>query len=95
MSHRRDRVRLFNAGTAQFHHATSADGRSGVLHALVFPMPYPRSEMTAWFRNPWANGRVFMVETAEPVPAGRTQVEPGVEFHLPRVPVYCALEVSA
>ena len=95
MSHRRDRVRLFNAGTAQFHHATSADGRSGVLHALVFPMIYPRSAMTAWFLNRWANARVFMVETAEPTPAERAEVEPGVEFHLPPVPVYCALEVSA
>jgi len=95
MSHRRDRVRLFNAGTAQFHHATSGDGRSGILHALVFPMPYPRSEMTAWFLHPWANARVFMVETPEPAPAGRTAAEPGVEFHLPPVPVYCALEVSS
>ena len=95
MSHRRDRVRLFNAGTAQFHHATSGDGRSGVLHALVFPMTYRRSEMTAWFLNRWASARVFMVETPEPAPAGRTEVEPGVEFHLPPVPVYCALEVSA
>jgi hypothetical protein len=95
MSHRRDRVRLFNAGTAQFHHAASADGRSGVLHALVFPMTYPRSEMTAWFREPWASGRVFMVENAEPAPAERSAVEAGVEFHLPPVPVYCALEVSA
>ncbi len=95
MSHRRDRVRLFNGGTAQVHYATSGDGRSGVLHALVFPMPYPRSEMTAWFRDPWANGRVFMVEKAEPAPAGRSEVEPGVEFHLPPVPIYCALEVSA
>jgi hypothetical protein len=95
MSHRRDRVRLFNAGTAQFHHATSADGRSGVLHALVFPMPYPRSEMTAWFLHPWAKARVLMVETAEAAPAGRTEVEPGVEFHLPPVPIYCALEVTA
>jgi hypothetical protein len=95
MSHRRDRVRLFNAGTAQFHHATSGDGRSGVLHALVFPMVYPRSEMTAWFLRPWAHARVFMVETPEPAPAERSAVEPGVEFHLPPVPVYCALEVSA
>jgi len=95
MSHRRDRVRLFNAGTAQFHHATSGDGRSGVLHALVFPMPFPRSPMTAWFLHPWAQARVFMVEKGEPATAEREAVEPGVEFHLPPVPVYCALEVSA
>ena len=95
MSHKNDRVRLFNAGTAQFHHATSVDGRSGVLHALVFPMPFPRSTMTAWFRSPWARGRFFMVEKVEPAPAERSEVESGVEFHLPPVPVYCALEVSA
>jgi hypothetical protein len=95
MSHRRDRVRLFNAGTAQFHHATSGDGRSGVLHALLFPTPYPRMPMTAWFRHRWAQARVFMVDADEPAPAGRIQVETGVEFHLPPVPLYCALEVSA
>jgi hypothetical protein len=36
-----------------------------------------------------------MVDTEEAQPTGRTGVEPGVEFHLPAVPVYCALEVSA
>jgi hypothetical protein len=36
-----------------------------------------------------------MVETSEPAPAARSEVEPGVEFHLPKVPIYCALEVSA
>jgi hypothetical protein len=51
--------------------------------------------MTAWFKNPWVSGRVHMVENAEPSPAARTAAEPGVEFHLPPVPVYCALEVSA
>lgn len=95
MSHRRDRVRVFNAGTAQVHHATSADGRSGVLHVLLFPSPYPKMPVTAWFRHRWAQARVFMVDAEGPAPAGRTEVEPGVEFHLPTVPVYCALEVSA
>jgi hypothetical protein len=95
VSHRRDRVRVFNASTALVHHATSADGRSGVLHALLFPSPYPVMPMTAWFRHRWAQARVFTVDAEEPAPAGRTEVEPGVEFHLPPVPVYCALEVSA
>lgn len=95
MSHRRDRVRVFNAGTAQFHHATSGDGRSGVLHTLLYPTRYPRMPLTVWFLHPWAKARVFMVDTEEAAPVGRTPVEPGVEFHLPPVPVYCALEVSA
>jgi hypothetical protein len=95
MSHRLDRVRVWNAGTAQIHHATSGDGRSGVLHALLYPTPYPRSSMTVWFLHPWTCARVFTVDGEEPVLAGRTAVEPGVEFHLPPVPVYCAVEVSA
>ena len=95
MSHRHDRLRVFNAGTGLFHYATSGDGRSGVLHAFLFPTPYKRPPMTVWFRQPWATARAWMVEAEEAAPTERTAVEPGVEFHLPPVPVYCALEVSA
>jgi hypothetical protein len=95
MSHRTDRVRVFNAGTSLFHYATSGDGRSGVLHTFLFPTRYQRPPMTVWFRKPWAGARAWMVEKEEAAPAGTTAVEPGVEFHLPPVPVYCALEVSA
>jgi hypothetical protein len=95
MSHRNDRLRVFNAGTGLFHYATSGDGRSGVLHAFLFPTPYRRPPMTVWFRQPWAEARTWMVDAKEAAPTGRAAVEPGVEFHLPPVPVYCALEVSA
>jgi hypothetical protein len=93
-SHRHDRVRVFNLGTGQFHYATSGDGRQGVLHALAFPTPYPRGQMTVWFRHPWTGARVWMVGSEDGAPAGRTTVDDGVEFHLPSVPVYCALEMS-
>jgi len=95
MSHRNDRLRVFNAGTGLFHYATSGDGRAGVLHAFLFPTPYRRPPMTVWFRQPWAEARAWLVDAKEAMPAGRTAVEPGVEFHLPPVPVYCALEVFA
>jgi hypothetical protein len=95
MSHRNDQVRVFNAGTALFHHAVSADGRSGVLHALLFPTPEKRLPMTVWFRKPWASARAWRVDEEEAAPVGRTPVAPGVEFHLPPVTEYCALEVSA
>jgi hypothetical protein len=95
MSHRHDRLRVYNVGAGLFHYATSGDGRSGVLHTLTFPTPYPRMAMTAWFRHPWAAARVWTVDAAEPAPVERAPVEPGVEFHLPALPVYSALEVSA
>jgi hypothetical protein len=91
-SHRRDRVRVFNLGVGQFHHATSADGRAGVLHTLAFPTPYPRGPMVAWFRQQWARGRVFSVDSE--AAAKRAAADGGVEFHLPPPPVYAALEVS-
>jgi hypothetical protein len=93
-SHRLDRVRVFNLGTGLFHYAARADGRQGVLHALAFPTPWPRGEMTAWFRRPWAAARVFTPDAEEATPAGRTPVGQGIEFHLPAPPVYCALEMS-
>lgn len=95
MSHRRDRVRLFNQGTGLWHYATSADGRSGVLHAFLFPTPYPLMPMTAWFRQPWASARVFTPQSDVPAPAARAALETGVEFRLPASSIYCATEVTA
>jgi hypothetical protein len=91
--HRRDRVRVFNLGVGQLHHATSADGRRGVLHVLAFPSPYPRGPVAAWFRQPWARGRVLSVDAE--AAAERLVADGGVEFHLPPVPAYAALEVSS
>ena len=93
-SYRRDRVRAFNLGIGQLHYATSKDGRAGVLHVLAFPTPYPRAPLTTWFRHPWAGARGWGFEAEEAVPATRTVVTGGVEFHLPPVPLYCAVEVS-
>ena len=93
-SHRRDRVRAFNLGVGHVHYATSADGRTGVAHAFAFPTPYRRQETTLWFRRPWAEARLFQVEEDTGARAPRTELEGGVEFHLPPVPLYCAVEVS-
>ena len=92
-SHRNDRVRVFNLGFGQFQYATSADGSAGVLHTIAFPMPYPRGGMAAWFRKPWARGRVL--STGSETEAKRATIDGGVEFHLSAPPVYTALEVSA
>ena len=61
---------------------------------FAFPSPYPRQPMTAWFQHPWAEARGWRMDAEDPVTAERTAVESGVEFHLPAVPVYCAVEVS-
>jgi len=94
VSHRRDRVRVFNLGVGQYHYATSADGRSAVLHLVSYPSPYPPQSIAAWFRHAWPSGRAWRADGSEASPAARAADGPGAEFHLPAVPTYCALEVS-
>jgi hypothetical protein len=95
VSHRHDRVRVYNLGVSQHHYSTSADGRSGVLHVLAYPTPYPRQAVTAWFREPWASARDWRIEAKDASPLAGKAAGGGVEFHVPAVPAYCALEVSS
>ena len=93
MSHRHDRVRVFNPGTAQFHYAASGDGKSGIVHALRFDTPDRRQPLTLWFERTWASGRAWTLDGAEPVPVQRSGAERGVEFTLAPLPSYSALEL--
>jgi hypothetical protein len=94
-SHRLDRLRVYNVGAGLYHYAASGDGRSGVLHTLTFPTPYPTMPVTMWFRRAWAAARYWNADAAEPSEVERAAVETGVEFHLASLPVYSALELSA
>ena len=95
MSHRHDRLRVFNPGTAQFHYAASGDGRAGVLHALRLDWPDPRQPLTLWFERPWARARVWTPGGPDATPVKRTAAERGVEFTLAALPGYSALELFA
>jgi hypothetical protein len=95
MSHRLDRLRVYNVGAGLHHYATSADGRSGVLHTLTFPTPYPPMPVTVWLRKAWAAARCWTVDAEEPAKVERAPLETGVEFRLASLPVYSALELSA
>jgi len=95
MSHRLDRLRVYNVGAGLHHYAASRDGRSGVLHTLTFPTPYPTMPVTVWFRQAWAGARCWTPDAAEPAKVERAPVDTGVEFRLASLPVYSALELSA
>lgn len=94
VSHRHDRVRVYNVGVGQYHYATSADGRAGVLHLLSYPSPYPPLTVTAWFRRAWTSGRAWRADGSEGAPVPRVESAGGFEFHVPPAPTYCALEVA-
>jgi hypothetical protein len=95
MSHRHDRLRLFNPGTAQFHYLRSQDGRAGVLHALRYDSPDPRQPLSAWFDEPWSSARAWSLAGKDAAPITRTQAERGAEFTLAPLPGYSALELLA
>jgi hypothetical protein len=93
MSHRHDRLRIFNPGTSQSHYLASGDGRAGVLHTLSYQAPGARTPTGVWFRRAWKEGQAWSLDGARPVPAARSVAEPGVEFQPPPVSVYSALEL--
>lgn len=95
MSHRHDRLRVFNPGTAQFHYAASGDGCSGILHTLRFDTPDPRQPLTVWFERPWSRAQAWTLAGGEPVALARAASERGVEFTLPPLPSYSAIELFA
>lgn len=95
MSHRHDRIRVFNPGTAQFHYAVSRDGKAGIVHALRFDEPDRRQPLTLWFDRPWSKARAWTSDGAEPVPVERSPAERGVEFTMTPLPAYSALELFA
>lgn len=95
MSHRYDRLRVFNPGTAQFHYALRTDGRGAILHALRLDEPDPRQPLTAWFERPWTRARVWTPAGPDATEVKRTAPERGVEFSLAALPGYSALELFA
>jgi hypothetical protein len=95
MSHRHDRLRVFNPGTAQFQYAVRGDGQAGILHALRFDRPDPRQPLTLWFDRPWTSARAWTVSGTDPAPVARAASEPGVEFTITPLPDYSALELIA
>jgi hypothetical protein len=96
MSHSHDQVRVFNPGLAHTHYSTTEDGRAGVLQMLRFMEERSNAgPLTVWFRKPWASARTWQVEAEAAAATERTPAPTGVEFHLPPVSVYCAVEVSA
>jgi hypothetical protein len=95
MSHRYDPVRVFNPGTARHHYSASEDGRAGIVHLFRYGRRPFESQVSVWFREPWASAGAWLVDGEDAHPTVRSPRDPGVEFLLPPVSVYCAVEVSA
>lgn len=93
--HAHDWLRVFNPGVSQFHYLAREDGRAAVVHVLRHSRRAFETQTSVWFRRPWASARQWSLAPGAPEPAEREPRGDGVEFHLPPVPAYCAVEVSA
>jgi hypothetical protein len=93
--HAHDPLRVYNPGVCQVHYLESDDGRSAVLHMLRYSRRAFETETSIWFRRPWASARMWELAPGPVEQAERQAKDRGVEFHVPAVPVYCALAVSA
>jgi hypothetical protein len=92
--HAHDWLRVFNPGVSQFHYVAPEDGRSAVLHVVRHSRRAFETRTSLWFRRPWTTARRWDLSTGEPAAAEREPRGGGVEFHLPPVSAYCAVEVS-
>jgi hypothetical protein len=93
--HAHDPVRVYNPGVSQLHYLASDDGGAAVLHMLRYSRRAFETDTSIWFRRPWASARMWELAAGPAERAEREAKEEGVEFHVPAVPVYCALAVSA
>lgn len=92
--HAHDWLRVFNPGVSQFHYVADEAGRSAVLHVLRHSHRAFETRTTVWFRRPWSSARLWEPASGGPTTAERQARAGGVEFHLPPVSAYCAVEVS-
>jgi hypothetical protein len=92
ISHRYDLVRFWNAGAVGSYVAQSPDGKRTVAHLLFYADRGP-SEASVRVAGRYRDVKAAMVDG--PLRATAMPQGDGVEVHLPQVPQYVALEMSA
>jgi hypothetical protein len=95
MSHRHDPVRLWNAGSLGSHYTVSADGRQAVLHLINFSARRRDEPVSVWLARPYRTARWWRIDSSQPATLKLAPQQGGVEIHLPPVPVYAAIELTA
>lgn len=94
LSRRWDPVRLFNAGSVQFHTATAPDLRRTVVHLVNYSMRPAAHPVSLMVTAPLRTARTFAPGAGAPQPA-RVHREPGrQEIHVPRFAYYLAVELE-
>jgi hypothetical protein len=94
ISHRNDLVRCFNSGSFGSYYTVAPGGKQAIVHAMFYSDRGP-TEASIRVAGPWRSAKLWTVD--EPA-AREVKTESGkgwIEAHLPAVPNYVALELSA
>ena len=95
MSHRNDLLRLYNAPSANFLYATSAQGRQGVIHLLNYSRRAGSDGPLFYVKEPHKSARLASPELASPAELQwAPQAAGGAELTLPRLAVYGAIDLE-
>jgi hypothetical protein len=96
LSHSNDLVRFFGTGSSVCYHYTgSPDQKRALLQLLTFAGGRGVSQLTVWMHRKFRSARLRSLQDGEPA-----ALEPyasdatGVEYQLPRMPAYGALELE-
>ena len=92
MSRRSDWVRLFNAGTAISYFSADPNSRKELVQIIDYRTSGVSEFVTAWVRTSNRSALFWSLESKEPAPLQGVPAGTGVEFHLPSLSTYSALE---
>jgi hypothetical protein len=95
LSYSNEIAKLFNASASGgFHYTVSPDGKRALLQLLTYATSTRGSNLaTAWTRRKYRSAQFWMIGAAGPAPVEQATCEDGgMEYHLPPMPAYAALD---
>jgi hypothetical protein len=94
MSRRYDAVRLFNAGSIQWFHTASPDGRRWLVHLVNYSRWGAAHQVVLQSWQAMKEARFHSSDTAEPVILEVHRETGHEEFYLPRFAVHASVELE-
>jgi hypothetical protein len=91
LSRRNDIVRLYNRSTVNCHSSIDAAHKRRLVQVLNYSVK-PADSVTLWVNDEVKSARLWQPGTNEAVTVQGVAASPGMEFRLPPLSLYCALE---
>jgi hypothetical protein len=91
LSRRNDIVRLYNRSTVNCHSSVDPAHKRRLVQVLNYSVK-PADSVTLWVNDEVKSARLWQPGTDEALPLQGVSASPGIEFKLPPLSLYCALE---